>query len=169
MRWCVSSLLCALCVMSTAAQACWEEAGGRYGIAPQLLYSIAQVESSLRPEVVKRSNQGRTGTYDIGLMQINSSHLRELARYGIKEADLYDPCTNIHVGAWILAQKFAAHGVTWEGVGAYNAACRELQGEACVRARSGFAWRVYRALYPGAATVAAEGRKPVLSAAVRSR
>src|SRR6202171_29897 len=142
----IATVIFALCFAPSLASACWDEAGQRDGVSPQLLYASAGMEPRLNPAAVNTSHRKDTGSYDIGLMQINSSHLPRLARRGINEADLYDPCTNIHVGAWLLADEFSRYGVSWEGVGAYNAACTQLRGKDCHAARAKYAWLVYRHL-----------------------
>jgi soluble lytic murein transglycosylase-like protein len=155
-----AALLLALMTTPIASHACWEQAARAHGVSTELLFAMARVESDLNPNAVNRNHYGRTGTYDIGLMQINSGHLPGLARFGISEHSLYDPCTNIQVGAWLLAQAFARHGVTWTAVGAYNAACTQLRGDACAATRARYAWRVYRHLPRGHETITAVTTQP---------
>ena len=44
-----------------------------------------------------------------------------LQRHGLKEQDLYDPCVNVLIAAWILSNNFQKLGYTTQGLGAYNA------------------------------------------------
>lgn len=74
----------------------------------------------MNPSAMNHSNSN--GTYDIGLMQINSTWLKKLSEFGINEYDLINnPCINVHVGAWILSTNFANHGYNKKSLGAYNA------------------------------------------------
>ncbi len=107
----------ALLVATATGEACWEEAATRYQVSSTLLHAIARTESGLNPQAIGRNTNG---SRDIGLMQINSAWLPTLSRYGINERDLFEPCTSIHVGAWILAGNIQRLGYTWDAVGAYN-------------------------------------------------
>jgi soluble lytic murein transglycosylase-like protein len=99
---------------------CFDEAGKKYDINPRLLKAIAYTESRLDQTAVNDRNGN--GTVDYGLMQINSAWLGKLEEFGVfKSHIINEPCTNVHVGAWILAQNFAHSGEGWLAVGAYNA------------------------------------------------
>lgn len=125
---------------------CFTSVGQASGISPELLTAIARVESSLDPMAINNSHQKRTGSYDIGLMQINSRWLQSLSQFGIREKELYDPCVSIEVGAWILVDLFRRHGSSWEAVGAYNAACTQLSPQKCREARDTYISKVQRAM-----------------------
>ena len=106
---------------------CWRQAAERYHVPIDLLYSIARVESHNEKNPIHWNNDG---SYDMGLMQINSSWLPTLKRYGITRRTLTEkPCTNLNVGAWILARGIRRYGLNWRGVGSYNASSPRLQAE----------------------------------------
>jgi hypothetical protein len=141
----ITALIAAACAGAQAF--CFTEAGERYGVAPELLQAIAKVESSLNPRAINDRHKTATGSIDIGLMQINSSHLKRLSTWGITQDSLLnDPCLNVMVGAWLLVQHMAQHGHDWNGIGSYNASCTRLKGQDCVDARNSYSWKVYRAL-----------------------
>ena len=98
----------------------WESVGAKYNIHPALLFAIAKTESGIRPNITSAPN--KNGSYDIGMMQINSSWLPTLAKHGITEKHLYDPCISLDVGAWVLHHNMQRFGNSWTAVGAYNAA-----------------------------------------------
>jgi soluble lytic murein transglycosylase-like protein len=157
----ITSLAIAVLCLPGLASACWEQAAQKYAVPAPLLIAVAKAESSLNPRAVNRSHFNRTKTIDIGVMQINSD-ARMLSNLGVTQDQLLDPCTNIEAGARILAEKMARHGRTWEAVGAYNASCATLTPQQCLRARTRYAWRVYRFL-SGAFGVNAAAKDPVPS------
>jgi hypothetical protein len=97
--------------------ACWKGAAQYHGVDVWLLYSIAWVESRMNPLAHGKNKNGST---DMGMMQINTIWLPELAKYGIRKEQLFDGCTSIYIGAWIMSKNFKQHGYTWKAIGAYN-------------------------------------------------
>ncbi|SOE87983.1 Transglycosylase SLT domain-containing protein [Caballeronia arationis] len=107
-----------LAFASTTCHAdCFDAAAKVHHVSPTVLRAIAKVESGNDPRAV---NRNRNGTVDLGMMQINSIHLRELKKYGVKRKDLMNECKNIYTGAWLLRRKMDAHGNNWKAVGAYH-------------------------------------------------
>ncbi len=141
-------LLCLLALLGTAAPAqayCFKEAAARYHVSATLLMAIAKTESGFNARAINRNSNG---SYDIGVMQINSAHLPALRQYGISERVLFDqPCANVNVGAWILARNMAQFGNTWKSVGAYNTGARGT--EAAQRRYVGRVYRNYALLRDG--------------------
>jgi soluble lytic murein transglycosylase-like protein len=96
---------------------CFRLASTHYQIPTKLLKAIAKTETKLDPYAI---NINVNKTYDIGIMQINSSWLTKLNRVGITQADLLDGCKNIQIGAWILASNIKQYGFNTKAIGAYN-------------------------------------------------
>lgn len=129
---------------SSAGADCFDTAAERHRVPACLLRAIACVESNVNPHAV---NRNRNGSTDYGVMQINSVWLPRLGKFGIERDHLWDSCTNIHVGAWVLAQKIQTFGFTWRAIGAYNAGLKDTPLKEHLRYE--YAKKVYRAVDDG--------------------
>lgn len=96
---------------------CINEAAYEYRVPAKLIVSILNVERGKVGITVRNKN----GTYDLGPMQINTSWWPSLYAHGItKHEVLYNACTNVKVGAWILGKFIASENTLLSGVGDYN-------------------------------------------------
>lgn len=164
----------AIAIPAAANATCWEAASQSYGIPVDVLKAVAKTESGFNPKAL---NKNTNGTYDIGLMQINSAWLPRLEGYGVTEQSLHDACTNLKVGAWILSNNAQKLGWNWNAIGAYNVGCAKLDAAECGRRRNQYAWKVHtamnkvgdlRAPAKGALVSYAQGATPVSSSALRA-
>jgi len=101
---------------------CFNYAAQRFGVKPSLLYAIAKVESGFNPYAIDWDNNG---TYDYGVMQINTVWYKEL---GVKQwLKLKHVCFNIQVGAWILAQCQQRYGNVLKAIACYHSGSGSIQ------------------------------------------
>lgn len=107
-----------LCLLLTinifASENLYEEAGKKFNIDPEILWAIGETESKHNPRAI---NYNKNGTYDVGVMQINSIHFR---RFNVTANDLFDPRTNIMIGAEILSGCYTKYGDSWMTINCYN-------------------------------------------------
>ncbi len=94
------------------------EAGKHYNVNPALLYAIAKTESNLNPAAINCANKNKSCDY--GIMQINSIHLPMLSKYNIQKEDLFEPRTNIFIGAYVLKNCINKHGENYKALNCYN-------------------------------------------------
>lgn len=95
---------------------CINQAATAFHVPATVIISVIKTENGRNGLAVKNKN----GTYDLGVMQINTSWLPALHNKGITiEQVKSDPCMNVSVGTWILAQGIA-NGDGWQGVGNYH-------------------------------------------------
>ncbi|OGT30771.1 MAG: conjugal transfer protein TrbN [Gammaproteobacteria bacterium RIFCSPHIGHO2_12_FULL_35_23] len=96
---------------------CIMQAARQYYLPVALVISVLKAENG----AVGEANVNKNGTIDYGPMQINSVWLKQIEPYGYTVQDLqYNPCVNVQVGAWILAQQVANGSSLWQGVGDYH-------------------------------------------------
>lgn len=113
-----SLIFLAACASQSASATCWAKAGGDYNIDPVLLMAIGWQESNGRTNAV--GSLLKDGNRALGLMQINTIHLPELKKFGIKREHLFEPCVSVMVGAYVLRDCLDTFNQdTWRAVGCY--------------------------------------------------
>jgi soluble lytic murein transglycosylase-like protein len=124
--------VCAFIVTSaaltpTSAHAdCFDDAAAWQHLNPLILRAIAWQESHNNADA---THENANGSIDYGVMQINSIHLPELARYGIRRDALMVPCKNVYIAAWHLRKQVVRYGNTWTAVGAYHSSTPALRDD----------------------------------------
>lgn len=98
-------------------EACIASAASRYAVPVDLVRAVIRTEGGKTGAISGNKN----GSYDMGLMQVNSIHLPEMKRYGItRDYLINNECINIHIGTFILHRALSESQDFWRGVGAYN-------------------------------------------------
>lgn len=84
---------------SELTRSCVARISERYSVHPLILGLVIKVEGGWSGAKVKNTN----ATYDLGLAQINTIHLPQLAAYGLTETMLKNNnCINLAVSAWYI-------------------------------------------------------------------
>jgi soluble lytic murein transglycosylase-like protein len=105
-------------IVGTSARAdCIDDAAAWHQVNAKVLRAIGWQESRLNPAAIGRNANGST---DLGAFQINSTHLPELARFGVTAQSLADGCVSAYVAAWHYRRQVDRLGNTWAAVGAYH-------------------------------------------------
>lgn len=100
---------------------CFDYAAQTEQVNATVLMAIAWHESHFLPWRVHRN---RDGSFDYGLMQINSTNLASLH---LNKTTVMQVCNNIVAGARLYRRAVRRYGNTWAAVGAYHSITPALQ------------------------------------------
>ena len=97
---------------------CAMEASHEYSVPLNAVLAVAEQEGG-KPGMAKRN---RNGSYDYGVMQINSTHLEEFGKYGITRAHLmHDGCYPVQLATWMIQQHLnSCNAEFWTCVARYH-------------------------------------------------
>ena len=104
-------------------------ASNSYDVPTEVMLGIMYVEGGRVGQAV---GPNTNGTYDLGLMQVNSLWVPQLAKlwhtdYTTAYNSVRDGgCENVYVGAWILKQSIVAAGNLYNGIAYYHSATKGL-------------------------------------------
>ena len=97
--------------------------------------------------------QNKDGSWDLGPMQINTVHLRDIQKWtGLKEHEVrrslvWDMCANVATGMWLLRRAIDRSGDVWAGVGAYHSRSPGVGDAYAFRVKTKM-WSLYEAMSP---------------------
>ena len=117
------SLILLLPATAHAQSYCFNRAAFKYGLPVSLLKAVAYTESGFNPSAVDYDNNG---TYDYGVMQINTVWYKQLKPYW---NNLADPCYNVMVGSWILFRCVKRFGGIKKGLACYNSGSPDVKND----------------------------------------
>ena len=113
-----------LLVSTARAQGyCFNRAAQRYNLPVSLLKAVADTESGFNPSAIDYDGNG---TYDYGVMQINTIWYKQLKPYW---NNLADPCYNVMVGSWILYRCVTRFGGIKKGLACYNSGSPDVNAD----------------------------------------
>lgn len=107
---------------------CVNYSARHFKLNPLVIKSIIKVEGGKIGTMSRNSN----GTYDMGIMQINTIHLPDIKKkypqVSWREV-AYSPCVNIGIGSWILSQRLREVDSDryWIGVGNYHSKTKKYR------------------------------------------
>jgi len=102
---------------------CINQAAVSHHVSAALLLAIMKKENGRNGQAVRN----KTGSYDLGVFQVNTRWLPTLARYGYTRDDIpYKPCKNVMAASWILVLGLAEGKSVWEDIGYYNSHTSQL-------------------------------------------
>lgn len=107
-------------VSSAQAIDCINAAARCFYVNPYIIKSIIWRESK---NVANIKVKNKNNTYDYGVMQINSIHLKKFNKMGISENDLVNnACLNVFSGTYLLSNIIRNRGYSWDSIGFYHSA-----------------------------------------------
>ena len=118
-------LMLTVCGIQARAD-CFDSAGSYQRVNPTMLRAIAVRENSRCDSTIHKN---ANGSVDVGCMQINSIHFKELSGHGVVPNDLLDQCKNIYIGAWHYKKMIRKYGDNWNAVGAYHSETPRLRDQ----------------------------------------
>ena len=104
---------------------CIEKSSKKYNIP---IIMLEMIVNKLEKGKKGMKNINKNGSYDMGIMQINSIHLPQLKKFNIDETELINNnCVNIDVGAWILAKEIRKNNSYALGLASYHSYTQKHQ------------------------------------------